>query len=221
MQHIVHSRTTTQICSDSWKIFESEHSFLLIQMPENNHLTKKFVRIPKLFPNPNKVEQIKFHIIFSFNVTLHKIYYSMLPLFVVCDNGNKIKTTSFKQYEDIDMEINRIKLNHFHNKEHFRFHTEFCNAVINMNHKILKIRTHFDTYFALYRQADEALSKTTAEYTPKEIRAQIDTACRAVTERIEALIIIEGARNYERFIRQLNTIITKYNDMLTHQQGRS
>ena len=116
------------------------------------------------------------------------------------------------------MEINRIELNRFQNKEHFRFHTEFCSAVININHKILKIKTLFDTYLTLYRQADEALSRTTAEYTPKEIRAQIDTACHAVIERIEALIIAEGAKNYERFIYQLNAITIKYNAILMQRQ---
>jgi len=119
------------------------------------------------------------------------------------------------------MEINKIELNRFQNKEHFRFHTEFCSAVININHKILKIKTLFDTYLALYRQADEALSRTTAEYTPKEIRTQIDTAFRAITERIEALIMIEGAKNYDRFIRQLNAMTVKYNDILTQQQGQN
>ncbi len=55
----------------------------------------------------------------------------------------------------------------------------------------------------------------------KEVRAQVDDAYRAITERIDALMLIEGSVVYEEFIRRLNVVIEKYNNTLARRQGNS
>ena len=54
----------------------------------------------------------------------------------------------------------------------------------------------------------------------KEVRLQVDAAYRTVTERIDALLLIEGDKVYEDFIRQLNVIIEKYKNTIAQRQGR-
>jgi len=44
----------------------------------------------------------------------------------------------------------------------------------------------------------------------KKARAQLDEKYYAIVERINALVVVEGAENYEPFIRKLNINIAKY-----------
>jgi hypothetical protein len=44
----------------------------------------------------------------------------------------------------------------------------------------------------------------------KQARVKVDDAYRTITERINALVIVEGAAEYSKFIETLNTIISKY-----------
>jgi len=44
----------------------------------------------------------------------------------------------------------------------------------------------------------------------KKARIQLDEAYCAITERVNALMLIEGAEDYEAFIRKLDPIISKY-----------
>jgi hypothetical protein len=55
---------------------------------------------------------------------------------------------------------------------------------------------------------DEAASKT--DIVVKDARAEVDKQYRAITERINALIIVEGPEKYEEFVKTLNVIIANY-----------
>lgn len=44
----------------------------------------------------------------------------------------------------------------------------------------------------------------------KEARAELDKAYHSITERIDALAIVEGSADYETFIKTLNAVIAKY-----------
>jgi hypothetical protein len=55
---------------------------------------------------------------------------------------------------------------------------------------------------------DEAASKT--DIVVKDARAEVDKQYKAITERINALIIVEGPEKYEEFVKTLNVIIAKY-----------
>jgi len=64
---------------------------------------------------------------------------------------------------------------------------------------------------------DENAAKT--ELKMKETRAEVDKVYATITERINALIIVEGATAYESFTRKLNTFIEKYNNMVAQRRG--
>jgi hypothetical protein len=55
---------------------------------------------------------------------------------------------------------------------------------------------------------DEAASKT--DIVVKDARGEVDRQYRAITERINALIIVEGPEKYEEFVKTLNVIIANY-----------
>jgi len=54
----------------------------------------------------------------------------------------------------------------------------------------------------------------------KKARVQLDGAYYAIIERINALVLIDGAEDYETFIKKLNPIISKYLIALAAQAGR-
>jgi hypothetical protein len=54
----------------------------------------------------------------------------------------------------------------------------------------------------------------------KKARVQLDEAYYAIAELINALVLVEGAANYEGFIKKLNPIISKYVIALAAKAGR-
>ena len=55
----------------------------------------------------------------------------------------------------------------------------------------------------------------------KDVRAQADAAYRTITERIDALVVVEGPQTYSEFIKYLNAIIAKYTATLAQRAGRA
>ncbi|MDR2911113.1 MAG: DUF6261 family protein [Bacteroidales bacterium] len=53
----------------------------------------------------------------------------------------------------------------------------------------------------------------------RQVRVQLDAAYRTITERIDALMLVEGGEFFEEFIRCLNTIIEKYRNTIAKRQG--
>lgn len=67
---------------------------------------------------------------------------------------------------------------------------------------------------------DEAAAKTTLVL--REVRTQIDEVYRRITERIEALYIVEEENEiFENFIRRLNVVVEKYNNTVAQRYGRN
>ena len=54
----------------------------------------------------------------------------------------------------------------------------------------------------------------------RQVRLQIDAAYRVITERIDALVVVEGAANYEEFIRYWNAVVAKYSAILAKRMGK-
>lgn len=84
------------------------------------------------------------------------------------------------------------------------------------------------TELAANNQAFDALKK--ARYTEeasktqlrmKTVRLQVDAAYKAIVERIDALVIVNGLAAYEEFINELNMRIEAYTLMLAQRQGRA
>jgi hypothetical protein len=54
----------------------------------------------------------------------------------------------------------------------------------------------------------------------KIARAEVDDACRAITERIEALIIVNGEEAYAPFVKDLNQRVERYNNTVARRKGQ-
>ena len=55
----------------------------------------------------------------------------------------------------------------------------------------------------------------------KKARVQLDEAYYAMVERIHALVLVEGAADYEGFIKKLNPIVSKYAIVQAAHAGRT
>ncbi|MDR2732259.1 MAG: DUF6261 family protein [Fibromonadaceae bacterium] len=55
---------------------------------------------------------------------------------------------------------------------------------------------------------DETAAK--CDIVMKQARAEVDKVYHQITERVDALVIVEGLETYEAFIRTLNAVIAKY-----------
>lgn len=55
----------------------------------------------------------------------------------------------------------------------------------------------------------------------KDVRLQVDGAYKAIVDRVDALVIVNGLESYESFINELNQRIEAYDLMLAQRQGRA
>ena len=65
---------------------------------------------------------------------------------------------------------------------------------------------------------DESAAKT--DVVVKTARVALDAAYDTIVERVNALAVIEGVEQYERFIKTLNTVIAKYTAAVNARLGR-
>ncbi|GKT34449.1 hypothetical protein ADUPG1_002818, partial [Aduncisulcus paluster] len=59
------------------------------------------------------------------------------------------------------------------------------------------------------------------QYNMKTARLETDKTYRAITERIDALIIVNGDDAYAGFVNELNLRVEKYNRILSQREGRN
>ena len=71
----------------------------------------------------------------------------------------------------------------------------------------------------MHDRYDESAMRT--DIVLKEARAKVDEAYRVIIERINALVIVESAADYEDFIRKLNAIVSKYAAIIAQRYGKS
>jgi hypothetical protein len=64
----------------------------------------------------------------------------------------------------------------------------------------------------------EAAGKT--QLRMKQVRVKVDEAYGVIAKRINALIIVNGARAYSGFVTELNLRIDKYNLVVAQRKGR-
>ena len=55
----------------------------------------------------------------------------------------------------------------------------------------------------------------------KEVRVEVDTAYRNITERVDALVVVNGQEAYAPFVKELNERVEKYNNTLAQRKGRN
>ena len=76
-----------------------------------------------------------------------------------------------------------------------------------------------DIFSALVKDRyDESALRT--DIILKEARLKLDELYRTIAERINALVIVEGPTVYTDFIKMLNVIITKYNNIMAQRAGK-
>ena len=113
---------------------------------------------------------------------------------------------------------------------------EQTSAIINMIQEILdayaadsrligidewatQLRECNDVVSGLIRERyNETAART--DIVMKEARAKVDEAYRIITERINALAIVDGVAAYEDFIRTLNAMISNYSAILAQRYGK-
>jgi hypothetical protein len=66
---------------------------------------------------------------------------------------------------------------------------------------------------------EETAQRPTIHMRPA--RMALDKALRAMLNRVEALVEVNGIANYEAFIRELNAIMERHKNMLAQRQGRN
>jgi uncharacterized protein YegL len=65
---------------------------------------------------------------------------------------------------------------------------------------------------------DETAAK--CDIVMKQARAELDKVYHQITERVDALVIVEGLETYEALIKTLNAVIAKYN-VKRHRHGNN
>jgi hypothetical protein len=54
----------------------------------------------------------------------------------------------------------------------------------------------------------------------KQVRIEMDDAYHAIANRLDALMLLNGTETLEPFVRELNTRVDKYNNILAQRKGR-
>ena len=93
-------------------------------------------------------------------------------------------------------------------------------AMLGIGDWVSELQTTNNNFEALMQERySEDAGKT--QLKMKEVRAEIDDAYRAITERIDALVIVNGPENYSGFVNELNQRVEKYNNLLAQREGRN
>jgi hypothetical protein len=93
-------------------------------------------------------------------------------------------------------------------------------ATLGLEDWLVELNTENQAFKTLImeRYAETALRPTTRM---KSARAAVDKTFREMVDRIEALVMVNGAASYEAFIRELNAVLERYKNMLAQRQGRA
>jgi hypothetical protein len=73
----------------------------------------------------------------------------------------------------------------------------------------------------LAKKYNEELSVRRPEFRMRDVRHEVDKARGVITDRINALIIVEGEATYSAFVREWNELVKHYNDILAQHKGRN
>jgi len=85
---------------------------------------------------------------------------------------------------------------------------------------VAELETLNNAFAALMRDRFEESAMRT-DIVLKQARIKLDEAYRTITERINALVIVDGAEPYTDFIKFLNAVIAKYTAALAKRTGKS
>ena len=100
--------------------------------------------------------------------------------------------------------------------------TEYADdvAALNIQDWIAELKANNEAFEALMdeRYSDDA-GKT--QLKMKDVRKEIDEAYATITDRIDALGIVNGTETYAPFVKELNKRVEKFNNTLAIRKGRN
>ncbi|NOR74983.1 MAG: hypothetical protein GQ525_07470 [Draconibacterium sp.] len=100
--------------------------------------------------------------------------------------------------------------------------TEYADDIntLNMQDWITELKAKNEAFEALMdeRYSDDA-GKT--QLKMKDVRKEIDEAYTTITDRIDALGIVNGTETYAPFVKELNKRVEKFNNTLAIRKGRN
>ena len=93
-------------------------------------------------------------------------------------------------------------------------------ATLNIQDWITELKANNEAFEALMdeRYSDDA-GKT--QLKMKDVRKEIDEAYATITDRIDALGIVNGTETYVPFVKELNKRVEKFNNTLAIRKGRN
>jgi hypothetical protein len=91
---------------------------------------------------------------------------------------------------------------------------------LNLTARIAKLNVENEKYISLIDlRQNESVAKTPLKMP--ECRKETERAYADIIERINAAIVIEGEKDYAEFVRKVNYIIDKYNNLVAQRAGRA
>ncbi|MCL2101233.1 MAG: DUF6261 family protein [Fibromonadales bacterium] len=91
-------------------------------------------------------------------------------------------------------------------------------AVVGIQQWVAELKARNNAFGDLVKERfDESALKT--DIVLRDARRELDGVYRTIVERINALVIVEGAAAYEAFIRTLNVIVKKYTPKKRKKDG--
>lgn len=93
-------------------------------------------------------------------------------------------------------------------------------ATLRLDEWLTELQANNNAFEALMdeRYTDDA-GKT--QLRMKEVRKEVDSAYKTITNRIDALVVVNGPATYMPFVNELNIRIEKYNNTLAQRKGRN
>jgi len=93
-------------------------------------------------------------------------------------------------------------------------------ATLGLQEWVTALKAANDEFVALMQERySEEAGKP--QYNMKTARTEVDAAYRSITERIDALIIVNGEEAYAGFVNDLNERIERYNNAVARREGRN
>jgi hypothetical protein len=113
------------------------------------------------------------------------------------------------------MQIENLVLRALRNDEHFQFHTEFKDLVIDFNPDTLRIKAPFEDYLSVYAREDECIKKIVkSDVTKKRMEAdrQRDTLFRGLADAVKS-----GLNHFDPRVtdaaNRLSILLTTYGNL--------
>jgi hypothetical protein len=92
-------------------------------------------------------------------------------------------------------------------------------AAVGLVRWVAELQARNKAFQALMKERyDETTSKT--DVVVKQARAALDESYRTIADRIAAFVTLEGAAGFEPFIRSLNSVIERFNNLLATRAGK-